>query len=120
MFKQMRFLFFVSILLFAVPVYAQRSKKLKQELPFWSAMAALAASSALDYHSGLVAERYGSVETNPLGSIVGSFGSPVVCGIAGYYIHKRAPRRVKWIGTALIVGASVPHFAAAKHNYSLR
>ncbi len=94
------------------------SQSLPRELTLWSSLAVLTTSNVLDYHSSKSAQRHGAVESNPAGVAVGSFGSSVVCGIVGYYIHRRGGG-LRWIGSVLIAGASIPHFYAAVHNYRI-
>jgi hypothetical protein len=111
----MRLFTLLALLCFALPAVAQT----KRDVLFWSAASALAASAVLDYQSGLQAQSFGAVETNHLGDKIGAFGSAVVCGAIGSYLHKRGGKWA-WLGSALMAGASVPHFRAARHNFAIR
>lgn len=117
-----RLVLFVALVFFSICANAQE-RNLPTSLQagvFYVSAGALAVSGVLDYHSGLQAARHGAIESNPLGSKMGSFGSVALSGVLGYYLHRCAPGRWKWLGSVLAAGTASYHFWAARRNYALR
>jgi len=80
----------------------------------------LAGSVGADIHSGNRAFSRGYHEINPIGSPACQVtGSVLTVGVA-YYLERKAPKKFKWVGKALVTGATTVHTAAAVHNYRLK
>jgi hypothetical protein len=89
---------------------------------FWISAATLPFSVGMDIKTGLAARDrvIGARESNLFGSPVGQISTAFGSFMVGYWVHKYAPGKLKWFGTALISGSSTGHLVGAIHNHNLQ
>ncbi len=81
---------------------------------------ALWASTALDIHSSSRLDQTRYHEVNKLGGTGGQIATSALATGAAIIIHRYGNKRMRWLSSLLLNGATASHAYGAIHNYCLR